>query len=372
MKSRRTIWLAIAVVAALVAAVPLAAWLIPQTSQPPEGMVWVQGGAFRMGTTERPGPENPDRVKQDEFPAHDVELDGYWMDAHEVTNREFLEFVEMTGYVTFAEKVPTREELTRAGGHPELIPEDKLVPGSMVFNCEFNRLDLRTDHDLWEYDVWMVEPGANWRHPQGEGSTIDDIMDHPVVHVNWEDAVAYCEWAGKRLPTEAEFEYACSCRDGRKYPWGNERNPDDEYMCNYWQGVFPTERLNLDGFETTSPVGSFPPNELGLYDMSGNVWEWCHDLYHAGYYAESPRRNPQGPDHSYDPQEPGYIKRVMRGGSFMCNINSCTGYRCQARMRGEFTSGSFHNGFRGVVDESMLEEYAAAQARIAEWRESRS
>jgi formylglycine-generating enzyme required for sulfatase activity len=368
--SRPSVWLSIAVGTALIA-VPTVTWLVSRAPSALPGMVWIEGGEFQMGNDTPPGPDNPDRVKQDEFPAHIVELTGFWMDTHEVTNREFLEFVEMTGYVTFAEKNPTAEDLTRAGGDPDLIPEDKLVPGSIMFDCEFNRDTLSTGYDLWEYQVWKFEVGANWRHPQGEGSSIDDIMDHPVVHVNWEDAAAYCEWAGKRLPTEAEFEYAASCRDGRKYPWGDEWNPGDQYQCNYWQGVFPTERLNLDGHENTSPVGSFAPNELGLYDMSGNVWEWCHDLYHAGYYAESPRHDPRGPNHSYDPQEPGYIKRVMRGGSFMCNENSCTGYRCQARMKGEFTSGSFHTGFRCVVDESMLEEYEAAQAAITEWRESR-
>ncbi|MFG0295595.1 MAG: formylglycine-generating enzyme family protein, partial [Maioricimonas sp. JB045] len=164
---------------------------------------------------------------------------------------------------------------------------------------------------------------------------------------------------------------ASCCGDDRKYPWGNELLPDGKYQCNFWQGEFPVDRQNLDGFLTTSPVRSFPPNDFGLYDISGNVWEWCHDLFHAEYYSVSPRRNPRGPTTSYDPQEPGIVKHVQRGGSFMCNTNSCTGYRCAARMRGEVTSGSFHNGFRCVVDATMIDEYRAAQQRIAAWKQNR-
>ena len=351
--------------------------IVDEPAETPDGMVWVPGGTFLMGTEvlPPPGSSNPDRIKPDETPAHEVEVDGFWIDETEVTNAQFAKFVEMTGYVTFAEKVPTREELARSGLDMSNVPDEALFAGSMCFNPEFDRDNLVVGPQNWEYQVWMVQRGANWRRPLGPQSSIEDRMDHPVVHVNWEDAVAFCNWAGKRLPTEAEWEYAARGgpnHERLKYPWGNERDPNGEYYANYWQGVFPTERLNLDSFETSSPVRSFPPNALGLYDMSGNVWEWCSDYYAADYYTTSPRRNPRGPASSFDPNEPGVIKRVQRGGSFMCNVNSCTGYRCAARMRGEFTSSSFHNGFRCVVDTSMVDQYLAAQQKIHEWEQSAS
>ncbi len=342
--------------------------IIREPGPTPSGMVWIPGGAFVMGSEEPADPTNPDHLKPDEFPAHEVRLDGFWMDEAPVTNRQYQEFVEMTGYVTFAERTPTREDFAESGVDVDLIAEKDLVAGSMCFNCEFNRRQLVTGVPNWEYQVWQVVQGANWRHPDGPESSINGRLDHPVVHVNWHDAVAYCEWAGKRLPTEAEFEYAA--RGGRetKYAWGDELVPDGNYQCNFWQGTFPTERLNLDGFETTSPVKSFAPNGYGLYDMAGNIWQWCSDFYRPDYYAQSPRKNPKGPDSSLDPQEPGIVKRVQRGGSFLCNTNSCTGYRCAARMRGEVTSSSFHNGFRCVVDATMRQHYAARQQIIADWR----
>lgn len=341
----------------------------------PDGMVWVAGGSFQMGTEQipEPGESNPDRVKPDEGPAHRVELDGYWLDATPVTNAQFLEFVEMTGYVTFAEKTPTREDFARSGIDPRLIPDDALRPGSLCFNQAFDRNNLVTGAPGWEYQVWMVVEGANWRQPDGPESSIENRLDHPVVHLTWDDAVAYCKWAGKRLPTEAEFEFAARNRGQNiKYPWGDELTPDGKYMANFWQGEFPTSRLVEDGYLTTSPVKAFPPNPLGLYDMAGNVWEWCSDYFHTHYYDVSPRRNPQGPLESFDAREPGLVKRAQRGGSFLCNTNSCTGYRTAARMAGEIVSSSFHNGFRCALDTAGVETYQAAQAKIEAWRTTRA
>ncbi len=340
----------------------------------PEGMVWVPGGRFQMGISDLPlpGQPNPHRIKPDEYPAHTVALDGFWMDATEVTNRQFAEFVAMTGYQTFSEKTPTREDLARSGADPSLFQDEHLVAGSLCYNPDFDRSTLDVNCDMWELQVWKFVPGANWQHPEGQGSSIADRLDHPVVHVTWEDAVAYLDWAGKRLPTEAEYEYASrnAGQDGR-YPWGNELTPGGEYLCNYFQGTFPTEMKTLDGFEATAPVKAFQPNSLGLYDISGNVWEWCHDYYDAQYYAVSPAHNPQGPEQSFDPQEPNIIKRVIRGGSFMCNTNSCTGYRSGARMKAEFISGTFHTGFRGVVDMQGYALWAAREQAIEAWLKGR-
>jgi len=340
----------------------------------PPGMAWIPGGEFRMGSDPIESPENPDRIKVDELPAHDVELDGFWMDETEVTNRQFDEFVRMTGYVTFAEKEPTPEELARSGVDIALLKDKQIKPGSMCFNPGFSRKALKLQEEkapLWEYEVWQYVDGANWRHPDGPDSNIDDRMDHPVVHVSWEDAVAYCRWAGEDLPTEAQWEYAArGGKQNSRYPWGDEREPDGKYQCNYWQGAFPAERLNLDGFQGSSPAKSFAPNGYGLYDLSGNVWEWCADFFDENYYSNSPKRNPPGPAASFDSREPDIIKRVTRGGSFLCNVNSCTGYRCSARMGAEFNSGTFHTGFRAVVNPGRRAAFDAAQAKIAEWRKT--
>lgn len=341
----------------------------PAPHPTPNGMAWVQGGAFRMGSDPPTALENPDRIREDEAPRHKVELDGYWMDVAEVTNAQFAEFVAMTGHITYAEKALTREELARSGIDGELVPDDKLVPSSLIFNTAFDREHLRRDLPQWENQLWEYRPGADWRHPEGPDSSIEMRMEHPVVHVNWEDAVAYLNWQGKRLPTEAEFEYAA--RNGGKevrYPWGNDRDPGGAAMCNYWQGEFPIERKDGDGFAVTSPVKSFKPNTLGLYDVSGNVWEWCHDFYRPDYYAQSPRRNPQGPDDSFDPAEPRIVKRVHRGGSFLCSTNNCTGYRTTARSKGDFLTGTCHTGFRGVVDAAGYNQFRASQEKITAWR----
>lgn len=328
----------------------------PITKEPgptPDGMVWIPGGTFEMGTDPISSPKNPDKVKQDEIPKHEVTVDGFWMDVAEVTNAEFAKFVDETGYVTFAEIPPKREDFIGMVPDISLIPEENLVAGSLIFNPDFDRESFRDDVQNWEYQAWKYQPGADWRHPTGPDSSIEGLDDHPVVNVVYRDCVAYCKWAGKRLPTEAEWEYAAHGGKDVKYPWGDEFLPDGKYMCNYWQGTFPTDRQNLDGFLDTAPVKSFPPNGYGLYDMAGNVWEWVDDYYRPDYYHRSPKRNPQGPDNSFDPNEPGIEKRVTRGGSFLCNTNNCTGYRCAARMRSDVTSPSYHTGFRCVIDPKM-------------------
>ncbi|HWL10453.1 MAG TPA: SUMF1/EgtB/PvdO family nonheme iron enzyme, partial [Planctomicrobium sp.] len=268
-------------------------------------------------------------------------------------------------YVTFAERELTKNDFAARGADVSNFPSGAIPPGSLCFNPDFDRRQLVVGGSNWEVQVWKIIDGASWRHPDGPDSNINSRLDHPVVHIAWEDAQAYCEWAGKRLPTEAEFEYA-SRAAGKEivYPWGNEFRPENHYMANFWQGEFPTDRRNEDGFLTTSPVKSFPSNALGIYDLAGNVWEWCADLYAADYYAHSARKNPKGPQVSFDPQMPGIVQRVQRGGSFLCNVNNCTGYRTRARGRGDAASSSYHNGFRCVVDSTMVEAYRKRQAAI--------
>ncbi len=305
-------------------------------------MRWIPGGRFVMGTDD---PKFPD-----EQPAHAVVVDGFWMDETEVTNSQFREFTEATGYVTVAEIAPKREDFVGQVDDVSQIPAENLVAGSICFNSKFDPKALKKDHPLWPYQVWTYVRGANWRQPEGQESSLEGRWDHPVVHVSWEDAMAYARWKGHRLPTEAEWEYAA--RGGRasdEYPWGNDRNPDGKWRHNIWQGDFPLENHGDDGFLHTSPVKSFPANDFGLYDLSGNVWEWCYDWYRPDYYIDSHERNPVGPASSLDPLEPNIPKRVQRGGSFMCSDNYCIGYRVAARMKGDPLSGSFHAGFRTVL-----------------------
>lgn len=308
-------------------------------------MQWLSGGRFEMGEL---------NTVPDEFPPHAVELDGFWIDTTEVTNRQFKEFVDATGCLTTAERPPELRsimpdsELARI----EILPEMN-KPGSICSLQLSSRNEI--DQQKGAYSWWQYVPGANWMHPEGEDSSIDNRMDHPVVHVSWLDAKAYCDWAGKKLPTEAQWEFAARGKQGGvTYPWGNELKPEGKWRHNIWQGEFPIKDTGEDGFTRTAPVKSFPPNDFGLHEITGNVWEWCSDYYQPEYYAVSPLKNPAGPEASYDPQEPGIIKRVQRGGSFMCSDQYCVGYRVSARMKGEEDTGAFHTGFRCVVTPDML------------------
>jgi formylglycine-generating enzyme required for sulfatase activity len=302
----------------------------------PDGMIWIPGGQFWMGSA-------GERMA-DARPWHRVYVDGYWMDKTEVTNQEFARFVKATGYVTVAERKPRRED------YP-LAPPENLVAGSVVFSPPAHPVAL-DNHFLW----WSYLPAANWRHPEGPNSDIAKRMNHPVVHMAYEDAVAYCQWAGKRLPTEAEFEFASrGGLDRKKYVWGDEFMPGGKHMANTFQGHFPDANSAEDGYLATAPVGSFPPNGYGLLDMAGNVWEWTSDLYRADYYETLAARgdiaiNPKGPSDSFDPSEPGAQKRVQRGGSFLCTDQYCARYIAGGRGKGELDTGTNHLGFRCVRD----------------------
>ena len=299
----------------------------------PEGMIWVPGGTFYMGC--------PDCEMPDTLPIHVVQVDGFWMDKTPVTNAQFERFVAETGYVTVAErKLDPRD-------YPG-VPADKLVPGSAVFTQPDHEVPLDNPLQWWRY-----VPGANWKHPEGPQSTIAQKRDHPVVQVAWEDAAAYLKWAGRRLPTEAEYEFAArGGLDRQRYAWGNDLKPGGKWAANIWQGAFPSNNTNDDGHPRSSAVTAFPPNGFGLYDMGGNVWQWCADWYQPDYYAElaaqQPARNPQGPARSFDPNEPGAAKRVVRGGSFLCSDRYCSRYLVGSRGKAEVSSGTTNLGFRGV------------------------
>ena len=311
----------------------------PGGGPPHPGMAWIPGGLFRMGSED---------FYPEERPVHEVSVDGFWMDHYEVTNEQFAQFVEATGYKTLAERPLNPAEFPGA-------PAENLVPGSMLFRQTEGPVDLGMYFNWW---AWV--PGTSWRQPLGPGSSLEGLSQHPVVHVAYEDAGAFAHWAEKELPTEAEWE--CAARgglDGKKFTWGDEAFPDGRAMANSWQGEFPWQNLLHDGYEGTSPVGSFPPNGYGLYDMAGNVWEWTCDWFvprHAGEGASpccGPAVNPRiaSPDKSYDAAQPQFRmpRKVVKGGSHLCAPNYCLRYRPAARQPQMVDTSMNHIGFRCIA-----------------------
>jgi sulfatase modifying factor 1 len=325
------------------------------SGQAPAGMVLIPGGVFNMGS-------DADFAYPNEKPVHRVQVAPFFLDVHPVTNAEFAKFVEATGYKTVAERAVDWEEMKKQlpPGTPK-PPEDVLQPGSLVFRPTPGPVDLR-DMSQW----WVWTNGASWKHPEGEGSSTKGRENHPVVQIAWEDARAYAKWAGKRLPTEAEWEFAArGGHDGWRYAWGGSEKPDGKTMLNRWTGDFPYRNDEGDGFAGTSPVGSFPPNGYGLYDMGGNVWNWCSDLYRADTFAARAGGNavccdPKGPASAAGekpmpgdpspPTVPGAERRVTKGGSFLCHPSYCESYRPAARRGTSPDTGSSHVGFRCAMD----------------------
>jgi formylglycine-generating enzyme required for sulfatase activity len=329
----------------------------------PEGMVWIPGGVFLMGSVDP-------LSRPDEAPIHRVRVDGFWMDATEVTNAQFAGFVNATGYQTIAERPVDWEELKQQLPEGAPRPDERmLLPGSLVFTPPDHPVNLRL-HAPW----WTWTTGADWRHPEGPGSTIADRSAHPVVQIAYVDALAYCRWAGKRLPSEAEWEFAArGGLVGKLNTWGDE--PVDATRCNTWQGRFPDKNTAMqggDGFTRSAPVMSFPPNGYGLYDMAGNVWEWCSDLYRPDAYArqvltaggiDAVIENPTGPKVSLDPRNLNSPEsRTQRGGSFLCNDSYCASYRPSARMACPPDTGMQHLGFRCVTTRQDWEARAQQAA----------
>jgi len=292
------------------------------------GMVWVDGGSFRMGS---------DRHYPEERPPRTAKVSGYWIDRHEVTNAQYARFVAATGYKTVAERG------LNARDYPNLPPE-ALVPGSMVFVEPPKNARVRMNSMEW----WQYVPGADWRHPTGPKSSIAGRDNHPVVHIAYADALAYANWLGRALPTEAEWEFAArGGLNGKDFAWGDEQTPDGKWMANSWQGFFPFEDDAADGHHGTAPVGCYPPNGYGLFDMIGNVWEWATDRYQHGHRFSDGTVDPQGPA-SMAPV-PGGVVRVIKGGSWLCSANFCARYRPAARQPQEADLGASHIGFRTVL-----------------------
>jgi formylglycine-generating enzyme required for sulfatase activity len=315
----------------------------PAPGPDPEGMAWIPGGEFSMGAQDPPDMDDVGmKATVDSRPIHRVYVDGFYMDINDVTNAEFARFVKATGYLTIAERTPRAEDFPGA-------PPENLVAGSVVFSPPDHAVALNNHYQWWNYVHY-----ANWRHPLGQGSDIRGKENYPVVHVAYADAVTYANWAGKRLPTEAEWEFAArGGYAGKPFVWGDEFRPNGKWMANTHQGHFPNSDSGEDGYVGIAPVAQFAPNAYGLYDMAGNVWQWTSDWYRPDYYATlaavgTVARNPQGPDSSYDPSEPNQPKKVHRGGSFLCTDQYCSRYLVGTRGKGEPDTATNHLGFRCV------------------------
>jgi sulfatase modifying factor 1 len=323
-------------------------------SNPPNGMVWIPGGEFSMGAQDAADMNDVGmKATVDSRPIHRVYVDALFMDKTDVTNSEFERFVKATGYVTVAERKPRAEDYPGA-------PPENLVAGSVVFAPPDHPVSLDNYFQWWTYI-----PGANWRHPLGPKSSIVGKGDYPVVQIAYEDAQAYAKWAGKRLPTEAEWEFAArGGMAGKPYVWGDSFRPDGKWMANTHQGHFPDTDTGQDGYAGIAPVAKYPPNGYGLYDMAGNVWQWTSDWYRPDYYQmladAGTARNPQGPDSANDPAEPGHQKRVQRGGSFLCTDQYCSRYMVGTRGKGDIDTGTNHLGFRCVMS---AKEWELAQTK---------
>jgi sulfatase modifying factor 1 len=317
----------------------------PVPGSAPVGMVWIPGGEFSMGAQDpRSLPDGGQEAMADARPIHRVYIDGFWMDQKDVTNAQFERFVKATGYVTVAERKPRPEDF------PGVSPE-KLVPGSLVFTSPAHPVSL-DDYSQW----WSYVPGANWRHPLGPHSSIAGRANYPVVQIAYDDAVAYAKWTGKRLPTEAEWEFAARGGiEGTEYAWGSELMPGGRSMANIWYGEFPQESLSPVGYVGMVPVGSYTPNNYGLFDMIGNCWEWTSDWYQEHAPADSHccgLSNPRGGlrESSINPSDPVPVPRkVMKGGSYLCAANYCQRYRPAARRAQPIDTATCHLGFRCVV-----------------------
>jgi sulfatase modifying factor 1 len=335
---------------------PTVANRTPPPSDPPAGMVWIPGGEFSMGAQNPPEMDDVGmKATLDSRPVHRVYVDGFFMDKTDVTNAEFERFVKATGYVTIAERKPRAEDFPGA-------PPENLVAGSVVFAPPDHPVSLNNYMQWWTYVA-----GANWRHPYGPSTDIKGKGNYPVVHIAYSDAMAYAKWAGKRLPTEAEWEF--SARGGiagKPYAWGDEFRPNGKWMANTHQGHFPNRDTGEDGYIGIAPVAKFPANGYGLFDMAGNVWQWTSDWYRPDYYAQlaangEVARNPQGPDSANDPSEPGQPKKVQRGGSFLCTDQYCSRYMIGTRGKGEISTGTNHLGFRCVM---IPDEWKARQDKL--------